>query len=194
MRLIAPDAAEGIRLMGGIRRFRRRTLLALVPVVPLLAWATFGREKADASSMRLEVSIANRTLKVVERGKVVKTYRVAVGRPSNPTPRGSFRTGRIDWNPWWRPPKVRWARGMKPQPPGDPDNPIQGVKIFFKAPDYYIHGTNDPGSIGRAASRGCIRMSESNAKSLARRIKKAGGSVPLRISTAPDTRRSPHRG
>jgi lipoprotein-anchoring transpeptidase ErfK/SrfK len=61
-------------------------------------------------------------------------------------------------------------------------NPTQGVKIHFKAPDYYIHGTNDPASIGRAASRGCIRMRESDAKNLARRIQRAGGSVPLRIS------------
>jgi lipoprotein-anchoring transpeptidase ErfK/SrfK len=131
--------------------------------------------------MRLEVSIAARTLKVIENGKVVKTYGVAVGRPSNPTPRGSFRTGQIDWKPWWRPPLTWWARNKKAQPPGDPDNPIQGVKIFFKAPDYYIHGTNDPGSIGRAASRGCVRMTESDAKNLARRIQKAGGGVPLVI-------------
>ena len=59
---------------------------------------------------------------------------------------------------------------------------MQGVKIYFQAPDYYIHGTNDPASIGRAASRACVRMRESEAKSLARRIQKAGGSVPLRIS------------
>ena len=161
---------------------RIRLLLGLAAIMPLAAWAAFGRAPADPGTMRLEVSIAARTLNVIENGRVVKTYAVAVGRPSNPTPRGSFRTGRIDWRPWWRPPAVWWARNKKAQPPGDPDNPIQGVKIFFRAPDYYIHGTNDPGSIGRAASRGCIRMTESDAKSLARRIRKAGGSVPLRIS------------
>jgi len=156
--------------------------LAITPIVPVLVWATMSRAPADAPAMRLEASIAARTLKVIENGKVVKTYRVAVGQPSNPTPRGSFRTGQIIWNPWWRPPNAWWARGKKAQPPGDPDNPIQGVKIFFKAPDYYIHGTNQPASIGRAASRGCLRMTESDAKNLARRIRKAGGSVPLRIS------------
>lgn len=171
--------------MFGWTRWRLGALLAISPAVPLLLWTSLRGESAaaDRPSMRLEASIANRTLKVIENGKVVKTYSVAVGRPSNPTPRGTFRTGKIVWNPWWKPPLVRWARGKKAQPPGDPDNPMQGVKIYFKAPDYYIHGTNDPASIGRAASRGCIRMRPGDAKNLARRIRKAGGSVPLRIAS-----------
>ena len=169
--------------MFGMSRLRVGALLAITPAVPLMIWAMMRGESADPPAMRLEASIAARTLKVIENGKVVKTYRVAVGRPGNPTPRGTFRTGRIIWNPWWKPPLVRWARGKKAQPPGDPDNPMQGVKIYFKAPDYYIHGTNDPASIGRAASRGCLRMRPGDAKNLARRIRKAGGSVILRIAS-----------
>ena len=180
--------------MFGTRRTRLGVLLGLTPVLPAIAWATFFRAPADRGSMRLEVSIAAKTLKVIENGKVVKTYGVATGRPGNPTPRGSFRTGQIIWNPWWRPPRVWWARNKKAQPPGDPDNPIQGVKIFFRAPDYYIHGTNDPGSIGRAASRGCVRMRESDAKNLARRIRSAGGSVPLLISMRSHPRFAGSRG
>lgn len=167
--------------MKGMRTTRMKVLLGLALMTPALAWAGLRGAPADPGGMRLEVSIAAKTLKVIEGGKVVKTYAVATGRASNPTPRGTFRTGKIDWKPWWRPPLTWWARGKKAQPPGDPDNPIQGVKIFFKPPDYYIHGTNDPGSIGRAASRGCIRMRESDAKNLARRIQKAGGGVLLVI-------------
>jgi lipoprotein-anchoring transpeptidase ErfK/SrfK len=156
-------------------------ILGLATLMPVLLAATLRAERS-APAMRLEVSIAARRLSVIENGRVVKTYAVAVGRASNPTPRGSFRTGQIVWNPWWKPPLTWWARKKKPQPPGDPDNPMQGVKIYFRAPDYYIHGTNDPASIGRAASRGCIRMTPGDAKNLARRIRKAGGSVPLRIA------------
>jgi lipoprotein-anchoring transpeptidase ErfK/SrfK len=58
---------------------------------------------------------------------------------------------------------------------------MQGVKIYFLAPDFYIHGTNDPDSIGEAASHGCIRMTVCDAIRLARRIERAGGSVPLLI-------------
>jgi lipoprotein-anchoring transpeptidase ErfK/SrfK len=60
---------------------------------------------------------------------------------------------------------------------------MQGVKIYFRAPWYYIHGTNDPGSIGEAASRGCLRMTPGAATSLARRIQRAGGGVPLLITS-----------
>ena len=59
---------------------------------------------------------------------------------------------------------------------------MQGVKIYFQAPYYFIHGTNDPGSIGEAASHGCIRMDPDDAVALAKRIESAGGGVPLVIS------------
>jgi L,D-transpeptidase ErfK/SrfK len=165
--------------MFGIFRARMGTLLAVAPIVALLVLA--GARAPDPPRLRLVVSLSARQLNVVENGRVVKTYGVAVGQPSNPTPRGSFQTGRITWNPSWNPPRSWWARNKRPQPPDAPENPMQGVKIYFKAPDFYIHGTNNPSSIGRAASRGCIRMTEGDAKRLARTIEKAGGSVPLLI-------------
>src|SRR5690606_40950549 len=111
-----------------------------------------------------------------------QAYPSPVYRPSNTTPTGTLRTGRIEWTPSWNPPNSSWARGMKPRKPGDPQNPMQGVKIYFREPAYYIHGTNDPASIGQAASRGCIRMTPDDARELARMIERAGGSVPLIIS------------
>ena len=162
-------------------RTKMGKLLLAVPIVALAGVAATRSFNTDPSPMRLEVSLSARKLSVVENGNVVRTYGIAVGRRDRPTPQGSFRTGRIVWNPSWTPPKAWWARNKKPQPPGDPDNPMQGVKIYFKAPDYYIHGTNNPSSIGSAASHGCIRMTEGDAKALARRIQKAGGGVPLII-------------
>ena|ERR1043166_166654 len=131
--------------------------------------------------MRLDVDLSERTLQVIENGKTVKTYDVAVGRPKYPTPTGSYTTGDIVWNPSWTPPDDDWAKNKTYQPPGSPKNPLRGVKIYFRAPAYYIHGTNDPESIGEAASHGCIRMTESDAKALARSIEQAGGHVPLVI-------------
>jgi lipoprotein-anchoring transpeptidase ErfK/SrfK len=133
-----------------------------------------------AATMSLKVDLSARTLKVIEDGDVVRTYHVAVGTRKYPTPTGSFRTGRIEWNPRWVPPPSKWARKYKPKAPGDPRNPMQGVKIYFREPWYFIHGTNKPGSIGTAASHGCIRMRTKDAKNLARRISKHG-SVPLVI-------------
>ena len=147
-----------------------------------VAWLSASRSGASDAPIALKVSLSARNLRVVQNGKTVATYGVAVGRPSHPTPTGSFRTGDIDWNPAWRPPPVAWAAKKHYEPPGSPSNPMQGVKIYFQAPYYFIHGTNSPGSIGEAASHGCIRMVPGDAKELARRIEAAGGDVPLTIS------------
>jgi lipoprotein-anchoring transpeptidase ErfK/SrfK len=163
------------------RRVLLRTLWAAVPIVIAVLWWHPVRLGAEAPPVRLEVSLSSRQLKVIERGRVVSTYGVAVGKPGHPTPTGSFRTGAIDWNPSWTPPPTGWARNKRPQPPGAAANPMRGVKIFFRAPDYFIHGTNAPGSIGEAASHGCIRMTEADATNLARRIERAGGGIPLSI-------------
>jgi murein L,D-transpeptidase YcbB/YkuD len=51
------------------------------------------------------------------------------------------------------------------------------VKIFFREPDYYIHGTDDEDSLGDAASHGCIRMAESDVAQLARTIMENAGAT-----------------
>jgi lipoprotein-anchoring transpeptidase ErfK/SrfK len=164
-----------------LERWRLALLLTIVPGAGMLLWSQVDLAPPTDPPMRLVVSLSARTLKVVENGEVVRTYGVAIGRPRYPTPTGSFRTGTIDWNPRWTPPPSDWARGLKRREAGDPRNPIQGVKIYFRAPYYPIHGTNDPGSIGYAESHGCIRMETSDAVALANSIEEAGGTVPLRI-------------
>jgi murein L,D-transpeptidase YcbB/YkuD len=75
------------------------------------------------------------------------------------------------------PPDSEWARAEQPRAPGDPANRMQGVKIYFSEPAYFIHGTNDPESIGSAASHGCIRMEVGDAEDLARRLMEHGGAA-----------------
>ena len=156
-------------------------LLLAAPVGSGAAWWATGRSDAIDAPIRLEVSLSARELRVVEHGATITTYGVAVGRPKHPTPTGTFRTGDIVWNPSWTPPPTNWAANKTYQPPDAAANPMQAVKIYFQAPYYYIHGTNSPGSIGEAASHGCIRMVPEDASALARRIERAGGSVPLII-------------
>jgi hypothetical protein len=50
------------------------------------------------------------------------------------------------------------------------------VKIFFREPDYYIHGTGDVESLGDAASHGCLRMDPDDAYRVARYLMEHGGS------------------
>ncbi|MQA88621.1 MAG: L,D-transpeptidase family protein [Gemmatimonas sp.] len=164
-------------------RLRPALLLVAIPMLGLIISSTFllGRIRADAPSAQLSVDLSERSLAVIENGDVVRTYPVAVGTAAHPTPTGNFQTGQIVWNPGWNPPNSEWARGEKPRSPGDPKNPMRGVKIYFKPPAYFIHGTNAPASIGSAASHGCIRMREGDATSLANWIESNGGSVSIRI-------------
>ena len=173
---------DGKSILRALRGPRPRFMtLVLAPAIPLLLWSVNRNSADDKDRVQLVVDISARQLVVQQGDEVVRRFSVAVGRPGYPTPKGTFRTGEIVWNPSWTPPPSPWARGKKPQPPGSPRNPMQGVKIYFRAPWYYIHGTNDPGSIGDAASSGCIRMNPSDAIAVAKSITESGGSVPLVI-------------
>ncbi len=126
-----------------------------------------------------EVSLAVSTKKNIMElrvgGRTVRRYDVSVGTKKYPTPHGTFRINHIVWNPAWVPPKEKWAKGKKPTPPGDRKNPMKVVKIFFREPDYYIHGTGDEEDLGGAASHGCIRMSQIDAFRLGRYLMDHGG-------------------
>jgi len=162
---------------------RRKWIGALIVAAWIgsgVAWLSTGPSRHDGP-ITLQVSLSARQLRVADGDSTVAMYEVAVGRPSNPTPTGTFETGDIVWNPSWTPPSSNWAANKHYQPPGAAANPMQGVKIYFKAPYYYIHGTNAPGSIGEAASHGCLRMTEDDAVALAKRIQRAGSGVILEI-------------
>ena len=65
----------------------------------------------------------------------------------------------VKW-PDWRPPQE--MRKRRPDLPafmeGGPDNPLGARALYLGSTIYRIHGTNEPSSIGKAASSGCIRM------------------------------------
>ena len=94
-------------------------------------------------------------------------YGVGVGREGFAWA-GEARIGRKARWPRWTPPAemvardpyaAPWANGM----PGGPDNPLGARALYLfdvngKDTLYRIHGTNQPDSIGKAMSSGCIRM------------------------------------
>lgn len=134
-----------------------------------------GEGAEEVAAIRLEVSVSERQLRVFEGDEVVRSYPVAVGKAKYPTPRGRFAIRRMIWNPRWVPPDSEWAKDETAKEPGDPENPMGKVKIFFREPDYYIHGTDAEESLGRAASHGCVRMANSDAVELARLVMEHGG-------------------
>jgi lipoprotein-anchoring transpeptidase ErfK/SrfK len=90
--------------------------------------------------------------------KLSKTYKIAVGQAGLETPAGLYHVQTKAVNPSWHVPNSDWAGKLagKVIPPG-PDNPIKArwMGIYDGAG---IHGTSDIGSLGTAASHGCIRM------------------------------------
>ncbi len=126
--------------------------------------------------IEIRASVSERMLYVKRGDTTLKTFQVAVGTDDYPTPKGTFRIRKMIWNPSWRPPpNSDWARGKKARGPGDPQNPMKVVKIFFKEPDYYIHGTGAVESLGSAASHGCLRMDPEQVAELAKLIMEHGG-------------------
>ena len=92
-----------------------------------------------------------------KRGTVI-TYPVTVGEEETQTPLGTFRVVEKEEDPEWNiPPKLRHKYNTKIMPAG-PDNPIGRYWLGLSARGYGIHGTDNPWSVGRILSNGCIRL------------------------------------
>jgi lipoprotein-anchoring transpeptidase ErfK/SrfK len=91
--------------------------------------------------------------------KLHKTYGIAVGQVGLETPAGLYNVQNKAINPAWHVPNSDWAGDLagKVIPGGVPENPLKArwMGIYDGAG---IHGTDATGSIGTAASHGCIRM------------------------------------
>jgi len=115
-------------------------------------------EVADEYPTYLVVDRSNFTLTLYEDLKPVKTYTVAIGAQGFDTPTGLYSIQNKQVDPVWSVPDSDWAGSLAGQtiPPG-PDNPLKArwMGIYDGAG---IHGTDDTGSLGSAASHGCVRM------------------------------------
>lgn len=157
----------------------RLKYLALVAAPALLIGAAIPRStpKEDPTNgLHLVADLSDKRLKMFEADTLVWQYPISDGTAGYPTPPGEYKIRKLIWNPRWTPPpNAKWAKKYKPQEPGSRANPMKVVKIFFREPDYYIHGTAETGRLGNAASHGCLRMDPEHIAEVARYVMEHGG-------------------
>ncbi len=126
---------------------------------------------------------------VMDNGSAVR-YGIGVGRAGFAWSGEAQIAMKRRW-PRWVPPEemayrdanaMKWINGM----PGGPENPLGARALYLYANGvdtlYRIHGTNDPSSIGKAMSSGCIRMLNEDVADLFERAAKGTKVVVLQAS------------
>lgn len=159
--------------------------ILIILTVLMISWPLSAEEKSEYLLI-VDISKRNLTIYLTEDGETeIASYLIAV--PKNdwlPLPLiGEVK--KTELNPLWYPTKkTRIAylnkNGVElPEiiKPGDQKNAMGLAKIVvefenFKTP-IRIHGTNDPSSIGKRVSRGCIRMHNNQILELVEIIKGA---------------------
>ena len=165
-----PGTAARIRLPErmpyGRTRLRLRVANAWgVRVLSVPVWSLGWR---PTTSRAVLVDKSDFTLYYAEKGLVHKVYPVAIGMPGTPTHVGHFWLGtpRPASGPWGI---MRMALSKR-----------RGTGRLPSWGGYYIHGTNQPDTIGTEASHGCVRMYNSGVTDLSRHTRKGLTSVTIR--------------
>ncbi|MGE5598752.1 MAG: L,D-transpeptidase family protein [Bacteroidota bacterium] len=148
------DGVYGPRTAAAIKEFQRRCKLPPDGVVREATWAAIGarrlvRDKPHltaASRLTIVVDVYYASLFVLDQGKIIAVFPVALGKIGTPTPVGSFRIKH----------KAQWGGGFGSR--------WMGLDVPWGV--YGIHGTNRPWSIGGYESHGCIRMFNADVEQL----------------------------
>jgi lipoprotein-anchoring transpeptidase ErfK/SrfK len=118
---------------------------------------------ATQNGLTIEVTAEDAALRVLSAdGTVVFFAPVTVGSEHDPLPAGEWNVTEVSWNPKFHyNPELFWdadpSHAKATIAPG-PNNPVDTVWIGLTVPHYGIHGTSEPALVGRAASHGCVRL------------------------------------
>jgi lipoprotein-anchoring transpeptidase ErfK/SrfK len=182
--VFAYDARQTMKTAEAIRTIEAKAKVLIGTVVLLAAEAAHAADPASIqqqtpTASRTEliparvivVSIPDRKLALIENGEVKKVFSVAVGKPSTPSPTGSFKVVNRVVNPTYYHQGKVIASGAA--------NPLGARWMGLSEHGYGIHGTNVPNSIGKAASHGCIRMAKADLEQLFNLVQ-VGDAVEIR--------------
>jgi lipoprotein-anchoring transpeptidase ErfK/SrfK len=138
------------------------------------------------------IDTGNTSLYYVLGGGRAIRYGVGVGRSGFTWAGVQTISRKAEW-PDWYPPTEMIAR--QPYLPrfvaGGPGNPLGARAMYLGSSQYRIHGTNDPTTIGKFVSSGCIRLTNTDVSDLFSRVSVGTRVVvlpknaPLQARTAP---------
>ena len=143
----------------------------LIEEIPVLTQLP---EAPEFRKRKVHVQRKERQLTLWEEDSVVASFPITPGSEALPTPAGNWRIVAISLLP-----NFRWDEGVLNHgirteqffmlPPG-PNNPVGVAWCALSKSGIGIHGTNQPDTIGRAASHGCMRLANWDAIRFAKRV------------------------
>jgi lipoprotein-anchoring transpeptidase ErfK/SrfK len=164
---LGPRTEFGSKRVLAVAAVRGRWLGVSVPERPngKLGWIDSRSDAIDRSRVKvsLRADLSKRRVDLVVGRRVVKRMKVAIGRPGSTTPTGRFAvTDKIPGNRYG-PYYGCCILALSGHQPNTPAGWKGGNRLA-------VHGTNAPGTIGEAASAGCLRGSDSDLRTLMRRV------------------------
>lgn len=138
--------------------------------------AQFRRQEVDYSGREapgtIVIDTPQKFLFLVEPGGRAIRYGVGVGRPGFEWSGVKTISRKAEWPGWTPPPQMMLRRPDLPaHMDGGPDNPLGARALYLGSSLYRIHGTNEPETIGRDVSSGCIRMMNEDVIDLYNRVR-----------------------
>jgi lipoprotein-anchoring transpeptidase ErfK/SrfK len=112
-------------------------------------------------------------------------YGIGVGRDGFTWSGVQNITKKAEWPDWTPPPEMIARQPYLPRwVGGGPGNPLGARAMYLGSTDYRIHGTNDPTTIGKHVSSGCIRLQNADVIDLYSRV-----NVGTRVIVLPNASR-----
>jgi lipoprotein-anchoring transpeptidase ErfK/SrfK len=126
---------------------------------------------------RIEVDKTRQELRAFDRdGKLMAFYPATVGSEEKPAPSGTLKVTTVKNNPTYHYNPAYAFKGVRTTKPftikPGPNNPVGSVWIGLTGQGYGIHGTPEPGKIGKTQSHGCVRLTNWDALELASDVRK----------------------
>jgi len=121
----------------------------------------FVPDKPEFAARKIMINTHERFLEIHEGDKLIAEFPITPGSSTLPAPIGTWKILGIATLPWFRHDEGVLNSGVKTDNfynlPAGPNNPVGVLWMGLNKPHVGVHGTNNPETIGRAASHGCIR-------------------------------------